>query len=170
MSQDLRFGADCFDVSPSVSCAPRKSTFEVERTLLREVADAEWDRLVAQVVQKVRELPDDCRQSGDDSDSRDVWEEYCAQVQGEESVSFGAYEQLVDEFCYWALAALAETGKALLWVFGDGYPSFHGCEAGEVPSIPLGCQVDGDLFNDLRARVRQAAADYELITLHEEDS
>lgn len=128
------------------------------------VADkASWQDLAEQVIAKVKELPENCRQSGQDSNYLDVWEEYCAQVQGEHSVMFGLYESTVEGFCESALDALTPSARMSLWVTSEASGELDFEDDGESMFYPL---VDR-MVAELHERVRTEAANVDLETLDE---
>lgn len=124
---------------------------------------ASWRDLTDQVISKVKELPESCRQSGEDSNYLDVWEEYCAQVQGEHSVMFGLYESTVEGFCESALDALTPSARMSLWVTSEAFGELDFEDDGESMFYP---HVDR-MVDELHERVRTEAANVELETLDE---
>jgi hypothetical protein len=109
------------------------------------------------------DLPEECRQSGDDSEFLDVWEEYCAQIQGEHSVLFGLYESTVEEFCEAEINMLPRSAQAVLWIACESFDALDFETAGGSmfePNIDL-------LVEELHQRVRLAAANVELQTMEE---
>ena len=50
-----------------------------------------YNGLVAVVIADIKALPDNCRQSGDDSNLKDVWEEFKDHLQNEQSNFFCQY-------------------------------------------------------------------------------
>ena len=74
-----------------------------------------------QVIAKIRELGPECRQSGDDSPLKDVWEEFKDQVQQEESVVFDAYVETIEAICHGLVVSLPQHELQLLWLDTGGY-------------------------------------------------
>jgi len=130
---------------------------------LEATAREDWTRLERAVIAKVKELPENCRQSGDDSNYLDLWEEYCAQVQGEHSVMFGLYESTVEGFCEAALDALTPSARMSLWVTSEAFGELDFEDDGESMFHPL----VNRMVDELHERVRANAANVELETLDE---
>ena len=89
-------------------------------------ADDEWllaretaHRIAAKIVDLgIAELKamTDCRASGDDSGLANVWEEVCAQVQGEHSIFLAAYEDIIESILFNAVTALNLIERQSLWL------------------------------------------------------
>jgi hypothetical protein len=80
-----------------------------------------YDRLVGQVIADIKALPDSCRQSGDDSKLKDVWEEYKYQIQREEFLSFELYVHVIRGICATRVQELERDRQQLLWLWTEGY-------------------------------------------------
>jgi hypothetical protein len=85
------------------------------------IVDAMYEGLVKQVIADIKALPEECRQSGDNSSLQDVWEEFKYQLQEEESVYFEFYEQTIRDFCARRVADLDEQRRGLLWLWSNAY-------------------------------------------------
>jgi len=118
------------------------------------IIEAKYEDYCDQIVQMVQELPDDCRQSGDDSVLEDAWEEFKYQVQRDESAMFGAYESTITAICLKVVEKLPQHEQDLLWLVSDGY--FNWDEQGESPD------KDEDVVNELYRRVCARASDEDL--------
>ena len=55
-------------------------------------------------------------QSGDDSGLTNIWEELCVQVQGEESVDFELYVDIVDDAIEASLKKIGKSEVLALWL------------------------------------------------------
>lgn len=83
--------------------------------------------IVRRIVNKVkRELQSFDRDSGmmqshEDSGLKNVWDELCAQVQGEESVFYSAYLDVVESIINGLLDACQEDEKIILWTQTQDY-------------------------------------------------
>lgn len=103
----------------SEDTAPRRNdpriglSLQLHRQLIIELAD--------QVVRAVQAMPQDSRQSGDDSRLDDVWEEYKDQVQHEQYVMFDLYEYEIRRLCIVVLDGISEIERRFLWLWGEGY-------------------------------------------------
>ena len=124
----------------------------------------EYDDCVEKVVQAMRNLPKSSRQSGEDSPLEDVWEEFAAQVQGEEGFEMGLYEELAENACRKVVDALTESNLQMLWQQSDA-------GIGWIDEDPLPYEEDmrADVFEELYRKVLGAAADYDLPEFNEED-
>lgn len=80
-----------------------------------------WRAYIDQVVNTIRTLPHDCRQSGDDSALANVWEEFKYQVQREESGMFEAYVQTVQDICNRLLTDVPDNELEVLWLDSDAH-------------------------------------------------
>lgn len=67
-----------------------------------------------------RALPENCRQSGN-SALADVWEEFKAQLQGEQSIMFGLFEDTIQGICAEVAAKPARELQQFLWLWTEGY-------------------------------------------------
>jgi hypothetical protein len=126
---------------------------------IRRMVDALYDRLVQQVVAEIKALPDNCRQSGDDSKLKDVWEEFKYQMQRGESVFFEFYEATIRAICARRLAELDRDRQGLLWLWSDGYFDWED-QDGE---IPYRGPVDEGLQQELYNRVCSMAFNEALV-------
>jgi len=84
-----------------------------------EIINAKYGDYVRRVIEDIKGLPDNCRQSGDDG-LTDVWEEFKAQIQGQESFSFSAYEETARQFIAVLLKDLQAREKKVLWHDAEG--------------------------------------------------
>jgi hypothetical protein len=88
---------------------------------VRRIVEAMYLGLVQQVIAQIKALPDSCRQSGDDSRLKDVWEEFKDQVQGQESIFFRAYEDTIQRLCAKLVAAFDRERQGLLWLWSNAW-------------------------------------------------
>lgn len=89
--------------------------------LVDQLANDMYNVLVAEVIGEIMELPDNCRQSGDDSKLGDVWEEFKWQLQNDESIYFEAYVDTIQAICLRHVATLDTDRQRLLWLWSEGY-------------------------------------------------
>ena len=124
----------------------------------------EYDDCVDIVIKAMRNLPESSRQSGEDSPLEDVWEEFAAQVQGEEGFDMCLYEGLAEDACREVVEALSESNLLMLWQQSDA-------GIGWIDEDPLPYEEDmrADVFDELYRKVLGAAADYDLPEIEEED-
>ncbi len=126
----------------------------MKRDVIWRIIQAKYEDYCDRIVQMVQELPDDCRQSGDDSVLDDVWEEFKYQVQQDESAMFGAYEDTITVICQKVVEELPQHEQDLLWQVSDGY--FKWDDKGESPDKAE------DVVNELYSRVCARAFDEDL--------
>lgn len=133
------------------------------------VASAWADKIARTIVQSViayfEGLPRDCMQSGDNSSLLNVWEEYCAQVQDEESVFWDVYSEMADDELAAAVEKLDRYEKLALWLQTDegwdwNYDYMEGQDAHEVAPV-----LTEEIVRYLKDKLHSAAADYESETL-----
>jgi len=89
--------------------------------LVSLIVDAMYDAVVKKVIAEIKALPDNCRQSGDDSCLKDVWEEFKYQMQREQSGMFEMYEDVIRDICERELSRLNSEQQRLLWLWSEGY-------------------------------------------------
>lgn len=101
-----------------------------------------------------------------DSGLANVWEEICAQVQGEESSEWSAYENLVEELLYVLVESLDGDSQLALWATteaGWDYIYDHHADKDGVAGVPL---TTSDIVSKLAGEVWSVAADYESPSLY----
>lgn len=89
--------------------------------LAAKLTESMYDRLVALVITDIRNLPDNCRQSGDGSKLKNVWEEFKDQLQNEQGAVFAAYEDTIQSLCFQQVAELDPDRQRMLWLWSEGY-------------------------------------------------
>ena len=132
----------------------------MDRPQLLELILAKYDRYVQRVVRKIKRLPKNCMQSGDDSPMRNVWEEWVVQVQGQQSIFFEFYESTIMGICREVVEALPKEEQGLLWLWSDGWYDWDEEEDGG--EIPYGDQVVADLELQIYSRLVFHAGSIEL--------
>ncbi len=83
----------------------------VIRDACKDVAD--------KVIKELENMP--AEMSGDDSCLKNVWEEFCAQVQGEESPFFETYRDTIDSFILDEVQELDHSVKVAIWQSTDAF-------------------------------------------------
>ncbi len=126
--------------------------------LVKTIVAAMYQRLVETVITDIKSLPDNCRQSGDDSKLKDVWEEFKYEIQREQSILFFAYEDTIQRICARQVAELDRERQQLLWLWSDGYYDWND----EDDKIPWGEMVTDALAKELYDRVCSVANNEEL--------
>ena len=126
----------------------------MKRDEVYRIIEAKYEYYCDSIVQIVQELPEDCRQSGEDSALADVWEEFKYQVQREESVMFAAYEDTITAICQNLIEKLPKHELDLLWLVTDGYFDWDE-QAGPPDKVEY-------VVNELYSRVSTLASDEDL--------
>lgn len=101
-----------------------------------------------------------------DSGLANVWEEICAQVQGEESSAWPAYENLVEELLDALVNSLDRDSQLALWATTDAgwdYIYDHHADQDGVEGVPL---TSCDIVSKLTREVWAVAANYESPSLY----
>jgi hypothetical protein len=121
----------------------------------RIVADI-YSSLVNEVIAVIKALPDNCRQSGENSKLKDVWEEFKYEFQGEQSILFGAYEHTIGGICASHVTNVDSDLKQLLWFWSKGYDEWDG-DHDEDDKDLSDAFVDDNVAQELYDRVCQVA-------------
>ncbi|WP_395666376.1 hypothetical protein [Methylocella sp.] len=88
----------------------------IEEYIVRRWASRVERLIVIQTKRHLRQLGRASMLSGDDTPLRNVWDEICAQTQGEESTLWGAYEDLIDRVLLARLGELERAAVLALWL------------------------------------------------------
>jgi hypothetical protein len=132
-------------------------SFEINRLRhVERIVKATYDRLVRTVIAHIKALPDKCRQSGDESDLKDVWEEFKYQLQREEFGSFDLYEQTIQDMCDRIVAELDPGHQELLWLWSEAFDRW------DDDKDEINFPVAQTLSSELNDRVCSIACDEEL--------
>ena len=86
-----------------------------EWRIVRRLAEEVCQRVTRLVIRSLRERVDGL-QSGDDSGLTNAWEEICAQVQGEQSVLWDAYDVTVRQIVSIEVTALPQEERDAVWL------------------------------------------------------
>lgn len=105
----------------------------------RRAAELLHSQLVNEVIAEIEALPDDCRQSGDDSPLNTVWLEYSAQVQGPHSGIHWAYVSTIESICQAVAEELSDGEIRLLCALDD-----EASEGGPLEQIVRGLKREVD--------------------------
>lgn len=95
-----------------------------------------------------------------DSGLQSVWEEVCAQIQGEESADWWAYEDLIQTIALTQIEQLCHNGQLALWTqtsVGWNWVYDHFSDEGGASVAPLELSPVVKLIED---EVLSAASDY----------
>ena len=124
--------------------------------LVRAVAGDALRRTVDQALAILRQQPSAL--SGEDSGLGTVWLEFCAQIQGEHSVDWDAFEALVRDVIEGELMALQPTERQAMWLGTEAGADWIGEPAAGEGAIPISIE---DLVNLAYSTVWQRAADWQ---------
>jgi len=94
---------------------------ETVQKLVNSIVFDKYREHARKVIKQIKALPDSCRQSGDDSDLKDVWEEFKFQLHNGESIFYFAYEITIRQMCDAVVFSLPQNEMRLLWLWSDGY-------------------------------------------------
>jgi hypothetical protein len=83
--------------------------------LVREHSDVVGRRIAERAVTELKGMKAE-RLSGDDSGLESVWQEYCVQIRGEQSIFWDAYQDTVRDVIRRGLSDLPKTELAMLWL------------------------------------------------------
>lgn len=95
--------------------------------------------------------------SGDDSGLRSVWDEYCAQVQGDHSVEIAEYEQVVDRAAVEQLSRLTAEEQTAVWLQTDAASAWEVDDEDYDGPVPVDA---GDMVELVLEEVRTLAANH----------
>lgn len=137
----------------------------MKRHNLVRIIDAKYKRYAQQVIFEIKALPAECRQSGDDSPLKDVWEEFKDQLQNERYVMFGAYEDTISRICDRIVNELPVEERQLLWLVSDAY--FNTSNDDDI--LPVNGQLLADVVEELYRRVCEIAGNEPLESERDED-
>lgn len=86
--------------------------------ILRSIANRECSRVARKVVRTLQGMTQGM-QSGDDSGLRNLWDEICVQVQGEESAMWGGYSHTICALIAKNISGLTTELKQAIWLQTD---------------------------------------------------
>ncbi|CAG2155523.1 hypothetical protein LMG31506_05436 [Cupriavidus yeoncheonensis] len=135
----------------------------IEQHIVAAWATRLGNQVVKDVIHSLEKM--EAELSGD-SGLENVWEEVCAQVQGEESIDWGSYEDVIESLLAGSIANLDRDAQLALWaVTDDGcdYICDHHADKNGVVGVPLDI---GAIVAKLKEKVLSAAADYESPSLY----
>ena len=107
-----------------------------ESDIVRQLAERVCSRVTRRVIRSLQRNTDD-RLSGDDSDLKNVWEEVCVQVQGEESADWSAYESTIDGLVELEVEALVSFEREAVWLQTEHAFDWNQERSAEPGPIPV---------------------------------
>ncbi|MCQ4288285.1 hypothetical protein NA647_12695 [Pseudomonas stutzeri] len=135
----------------------------IEQHIVRAWASRLAASTVKEVIEKLESM---AAELSGDSGLANVWEEICAQIQGEESSDWAAYEDVIESLLHACLEGMDRDAQLALWAVTDAgwdYIYDHHADSDGSASVPLNT---GDIVSMLASDVFSAAADYESPTLY----
>ena len=124
--------------------------------LVREFASDIEARLVRRAIRELQRMTT-AGLSGDDSGLENTWEEICVQVQHEQSVFWGAYEQQIEFVVARLLKSLQPHELRALWLQTTPGSDWWIDEGDEADSVPY---FEDDIVAYLREQLCSAASDW----------
>jgi hypothetical protein len=115
-----------------------------------------YDAYANRAIRRIKRLPPESRQSGDDSGLEDVWEEFKSQIQHEQSIFFDLYEQVIRELCLGLVQELPGHEIEILWF---GCEARFDCDDDEAGTHPLLGELRAHVADELYRIVCRRAAD-----------
>lgn len=85
-----------------------------ERVIVRVVADQAARRIAHKAIAELQQMEDTT--SGDDSVLKSIWDEVCVQIQHEQSIFWGAYDQTVQAILADHVAELSKHEREAIWL------------------------------------------------------
>lgn len=135
----------------------------IEQHIVKAWANRLAATTVKEVIDKLKGMA--AKLSGD-SGLTNVWEEICAQVQGEASAYWAAYQDAIEGLLHTCLESLDRDAQLALWAVTDvgwDYIYDHHADPDGSASVALNT---GDIVSMLASDVLSAAADYESPSLY----
>ena len=137
----------------------------IEASIVAEWASQLSKDAVAQVVEQLMSMKPEMMQSSG-TGLKNVWEEFCAQIQQEKSVFYDAYEVIIDRILEQYIQTLSRKAQLALWSTADQgwdwiYENFADSDGDRKAPLDTNLIIDC-----LRHDVMDAALDYESRTLY----
>lgn len=137
----------------------------IEASIVAEWASQLSKDAVTQVVEQLMRMGPEMMQSGD-SGLKNVWEEFCAQTQQEQSIFYDAYEVTIDGLLEQYIQTLSRKAQLALWSTSDQgwdwiYENFTDADGDRKAPLDTNLIIDS-----LRGDVVTAALDYESPSLY----
>lgn len=119
-------------------------------------ADLTAHRVVSSAVEWLQSQHSDL--AGEDSGLGNLWLEFCAQVQGEQSADWDNFETVVREIVEAGVQKLSSAEREALWLQTEAGRDWLGEDSVEAAQVPVLLE---DVVDDIYGRVWQRAADWE---------
>lgn len=126
--------------------------------IISDLAEATCKRLSRKVIRSLTKMTD-WMQSGDDTPLKNIWDEVCVQVQGEQSVMWDAYLDTIQSLILGEVVALDVATQQAIWLQTDeGTDWSVDNEDQDGPEVPIVCEDIAKYILD--GFVLSAAADW----------
>lgn len=89
-------------------------------TIIKGVSDIRCKKISSKVIRYFQKMKEGM-QSGEDTPLKNVWDEICVQVQGEESIFYSYYLDAARRYIYYEVEKLDECIKKAIWIQTDQY-------------------------------------------------
>jgi len=124
------------DSNIKASCAhPRlrgtsgQEEFKYRDKIIKEIAQDHCRKISGKVIRKFKKMKEGM-QSGDDTPLKNIWDEICVQVQGEESVFYDIYQYMIRSSIQYEVENLKDEIKQAIWLQTDrGFEWEYGDES-----------------------------------------
>lgn len=134
--------------------------------LANKLLEGIYEEYAQKIITELILLGPDSMTSGSDSEYENVWEEYVSQIQGEESIFFELYEELILNLCNNLINSKGRNEIYLLWTMTE--ESFDYDEKDEDDSLS-NYDIENDVANALFNKISTIAADFDLYEINEKD-
>jgi hypothetical protein len=126
--------------------------------IISDLARKECETLSRKVIRSLSKMTDGM-QSGDDTPLKNIWDEICVQVQGEQAVMWDAYLDTIESLILGELVGLDSATKQAIWLQTDeGTDWSVDNEAQDGREVPIVCEDIAKYILD--GFVLSAAADW----------
>ena len=124
--------------------------------IISGIADRDCRRVARKVVRALREMTDGM-QSGDDSPLRNVWEEFCVQLQSEQSPMWSAYLDTIESIIAGEVEKLDVPRKQAIWLQTNDGMDWESENEDQEEAV---FDVNGIVDHILHEHILTAAADW----------
>lgn len=133
----------------------------IEEQIVAAFANKISEQIVTGVVRSLKKMNSDHEMLSGNSGLKNVWEEICVQVQGEESFNWSAYIDVMERMLYSSLERLLPHEQIALWALTEeGWDYIYDYHADDVDLSEVPVSQDENLHK-LRGELLSKAADYE---------
>ena len=114
-----------------------------QEEIISDLARRACNTLSRKVIRSLRKMTD-CMQSGDDTFLKNIWDEICVQVQGEESVMWEDYMDIIESLILGEVAGLDAATEQAIWLQTeegiDWSLDTENREVSEDQKVPIFCE------------------------------